>query len=559
VKLSGCEVVKLRCIDQKVGALETELKFQVPAASRQALRRAVATATAQTTRLQAVYAETADLRLAQAGLALRLRKEGRVWVQTLKGRGDGLLNRLEHEVPLPPQRGAPSLDVQRHAGTPAGEVLFKVLAQGGDSQAMASLRPLYRTDIRRLHRRLRVGGAVIEIAYDVGHIFAFNANGADADTDADADADADAAVGEHSVVVDEIEFELVSGPATALVSLAQKWVQRFDLWWDSRTKSERGLRLALGKTQVPAVKTQLPLLAAETAPAAVWQSALQATLAHALPNAAEIASGTATPEHLHQLRVALRRLRTVLRLLAPWSGDAATAQAALALEAAWRRPFANLGVVRDADVLLTLQPQLAAAGAPEFLWPATASTDTDDVGAMLRSASFADLLLRCLALALAPPAEPRAAASASAPAGSDELGVDPDLQAAARAVLRSAWRQVLADAQAFAHATTEARHRTRRRLKRFRYVFEILMPLFKRKPSQRLLKAVCAALDALGALNDLQTAQMVCRVQAAHDARAWFAVGWTSARQEVQLIRATDAMHQLADASQPWRRKVSAK
>jgi triphosphatase len=504
--------------------METELKFQVPTAQRQALRRAVGTRTAQTTRLQAVYAETADLRLAHAGLALRLRKEGRVWVQTLKGRGDGLLNRLEHEVRLPSQSGTPTLDVLRHAGTPAGDALFKVLAQGGDVDAAAALRPLYRTDIHRLHRLVRTGQAVIEIAYDVGHIFATTDNGATT---------------EHSVVVDEIEFELVSGPSTALVAFAQKWVQRYDLWWDSRTKSERGLRLALGKAQVPAVKTQLPSVRPDATPATVWQGALQATLAHALPNAAEIASGTATPEHLHQLRVALRRLRTVLRLLSAWAGDEATAEAAQALEAAWRAPFADLGAARDADVLLALRPQLAAAGAPEFAWPA--ATLTEDLGAALRAPAFTDLLLRSLALAVAVAPLPKASAIV-------------DVNVAAGAVLRSAWRQVLADAQAFAQASTEAQHRTRRRLKRFRYAFEILQPLFKRKKSLRLLKGVCVALDALGALNDLQTAQTVCRAQATQDARAWFAVGWTAARHEVQLACAADAMKQLADAPQPWQR-----
>ena len=71
------------------------------------MRRAVATASARSTRLQAVYADTAQQHLAAAGLALRLRKEGRAWVQTLKGRGDGLATRLEHEVRLPPQRGVP--------------------------------------------------------------------------------------------------------------------------------------------------------------------------------------------------------------------------------------------------------------------------------------------------------------------------------------------------------------------------------------------------------------------------------------------------------------------
>ncbi|HRC38624.1 MAG TPA: CYTH domain-containing protein, partial [Rubrivivax sp.] len=178
--------------------METELKFQIPPARSAALRRAMATASARTVRLQALYADTADQRLAAAGLALRLRKEGRVWVQTLKGRGDGLMRRLEHEVRLPPQRGTPALDPQRHAGTPVGELLAVALAQAGEGSA--ELRTLYRTDIRRLHRRVRHGGAVIEIAHDHGRI---SADG-------------------RSVAVDEIEFELVSGPPAALPALAAK-------------------------------------------------------------------------------------------------------------------------------------------------------------------------------------------------------------------------------------------------------------------------------------------------------------------------------------------------
>ncbi|MDE2276601.1 MAG: CYTH domain-containing protein, partial [Burkholderiales bacterium] len=305
--------------------LEVELKFQVPAARREALRRAVATATARTTRLQAAYADTADRRLAAAGLALRLRKEGRVWVQTLKGRGDDVMARPEHSLRLPPQAGEPVLDPQRHAGTPAGAALLSALGDG------AALQPLYRTDIRRLHRRVRSGGALIEIAYDRGHILA----------------------GEQRLAVDEIEFELVSGPPQALALLAARWAARFGLWWDSRTKSERGLRLALGLSQTAATRATRPAWPAGADAHAVRAAALRSALAQALANASELAAGAGTPEHLHQLRVALRRLRSVLRELGAWGGDA---EAALALEQAWRDPFGALGVARDADVMALLAP-----------------------------------------------------------------------------------------------------------------------------------------------------------------------------------------------------------
>ncbi|HRH86792.1 MAG TPA: CYTH domain-containing protein, partial [Rubrivivax sp.] len=78
---------------------EVELKFQVPPDRAVALQRAVATASAVRVGLRARYFDTADRRLAAAGLALRVRKEGRRWVQTLKGAGAGIWQRLEHEVP----------------------------------------------------------------------------------------------------------------------------------------------------------------------------------------------------------------------------------------------------------------------------------------------------------------------------------------------------------------------------------------------------------------------------------------------------------------------------
>jgi inorganic triphosphatase YgiF len=432
--------------------LETELKFQVPAARRAALRRAVATASAQTTRLQAVYADTADLRLGRAGLALRLRKEGPRWVQTLKGRGDGLMQRQEHEVPLPPQHGVPVLDPARHTGTAVGDRLAALLSEGADG---ALLQPLYRTDIRRLHRTVRFQGATIEIAYDQGQLLAQG----------------------RRVQVDEIEFELKHGPPAALPELARRWAARHGLWWDCRTKSERGTRLALDLASVPPVAAQAVGWPADAAPAAVFRAALTAALAQALPNAAELASGTGAPEHLHQLRLALRRLRSVLRLLAPWAGAEGTAHA---LDAAWRAPFARLGAVRDAQ-LQSRRPDL-------------------DIGDELRGAEFTDLLLRTLALTMAPVPAPGTGPSSGLPGAGPSCG----LPGLARDTLRRAWSAFKHDARAFATADVERQHRARKRLKRFRHVLAVLQPLFKPASTERLLQGAHAALEALGRLHDLQ-------------------------------------------------------
>jgi inorganic triphosphatase YgiF len=505
---------------------ETELKFQVPPAQRAALLRAVATASAQTTRLRAAYVDTPALDLARAGLALRLRQEGRVWVQTLKGRGDGLMQRLEHEVRLPPQRGVPALDLQRHAGTPAAAALSAALPAG------AELQVLYRTDIQRLHRRARFEGAVIEIAYDRGALHA----------------------GGRSAQVDEIEFELLSGAPAALAGLARRWAARHGLWWDCRTKSERGTRLALQREQVPATEAVAAAWRPGATPGAAWAAALQAALAQALPNAAEIASGQGTPEHLHQLRVALRRLRSHLRVLAPWSGQA---DAALALEADWRPVFMALGTAREADLWAARwAPRLQAAGAPDWAPPGEhgAAAPAD----IVVGAVFNDLLLRSLVLALPPHAAAMAAvdgtlakAAVKVPAAAIGVADHADLAGAAVALLRGPWRTARRDASHFAAATEDEQHRTRKRLKRLRYALEALQPLFDAKATRRLLKAMRGALQALGDLNDLQSAAALCRAHAEAEPRAWFAAGWLAAQRVPAQARAERALSRLADAPGP--------
>ena len=495
--------------------METELKFQVPPEKRAALRRAVATATAQRTRLQAAYADTPDHRLAAAGLALRLRKEGRVWVQTLKGRGDGVMQRVEHELRLPAQRGLPLLDRSRHDGTPAGALLDAALGLDG------TLAPLYRTDIQRLHRRVRHAGAVIEIAYDVGRIVA----------------------GSQSLAVDEIEFELVSGPADALPALAARWVQRHGLWWDVRTKSERGFRLALGLHEVPAVKAAPVTWPARADQHSAWQAMLSAALGHALPNAAEIAAGSGRSEHLHQLRVALRRLRTALLLFADWGGQR---DAALVLERQWGEVFAGLGARRDADVIAgTLGPQWAAAGVPPS--PESDAAPAQDARSIVCSTAFNLLLLQTLACAVVLSPAPPAGAEAA-------VGAPARLSDEALRVLKKAWARARADARQFEIGPDDIRHRARKRLKRLRYAMEFVAPVLPRKTAREQLRALGRALDALGCFNDLQVAQAHFRQLAEPDAAAWFALGWIAARRGPALVEALRALKQLDKAPRVWRR-----
>ncbi len=523
---------------------EIELKFEVPPAQAAALARAVATPSAQVIRLQAAYADTADRRLAAAGLALRLRREGRRWVQTLKGRGDGLMARPEHEVPVSGGGAAlPAFDATRHAGLPVGQRLIALLADD------APLQVLYRTDIRRTRRRVRIAGATVELSHDRGHI--------------------EAAAGQR-LVVNELEFELLAGPSAALVALASRWVRRHGLWWDVRTKSERGFRLAEGLHEVPAVHAAASAVAEGQAPGQALAAMLHGALSQVLPNAAEIAAGTAAPEHLHQLRVGLRRLRSVLREAAPLAGAAAAE--ARALERDWAGPFGALGAARDADVLTgdlapDLDVALAAAGLPPLTWTAAASGFSPEPAAVLHRPEVQALLLRSLALTLltaqpdvgtGPVRRPGSRGSAQAAQGAvvqadAPAAVQPFDRAAAADLLQPLWKRVRRDARNISAASPEALHTLRKRAKRLRYMMEALAPLLPPKRLRRAMAALKRALNCLGELNDLHTADARLAALPEPAASAWFVRGLLAERRRQGLPAAQRALAAVFEAPPPWR------
>ncbi|KCV25610.1 CHAD domain protein, partial [Bordetella pertussis H934] len=79
-----------------------------------------------------------------------------------------------------------------------------------------------------------------------------------------------------------------------------------------------------------------------------------------------------TPEHVHQLRVGVRRLRSAWRLFDGWIADPSETLAQGA-----RTHFSAFGMARDQDVLAdTIMPLLARAGMPAL--PAEAAPSNDN-------------------------------------------------------------------------------------------------------------------------------------------------------------------------------------
>ena len=560
-------------------ASEIELKFGIPVARLAALRRAVATRGSQVQPLAAVYFDTPDEHLAQARVALRLRREGATWVQTLKAEGGHAMHRLEHNVVVAEAAGLrrPALNLSRHDGTAAGLALRELLADAGDAPLLAR----YATEVQRTRRVLRAGDARIELALDEGRITA----------------------AQRILPICELEFELLSGTPQALLDVACRWVDRFGLVLDLRSKSERGHQLAAGVLAGRPTKARPLRLSADAAPAQALAAMLANALGQALANASVMADAdlaeqvAADAEYLHQLRVGLRRLRSLLRVFGPLAppADAALAPALGTL-------FGQLGTARDQDAMAEwLWPALRAAGAPwvpdagmDLPTAAAAATDSAtaiafgdglDINALLRAPATQRLWLSALA-ACQPPPEPAAAwlpglasamplGSVAAPAepeghgghkvskghqagkagkaGKGHKGQDGEaLRALLCVPLQRLLRAVKRDAARFDALGDAERHRLRRRIKRLRYAADAVGSLWPAKAVEQTLRALARAQEPLGAYNDTVVALALMRSLAALDGRAWFAVGWLSAHREALATPCAEALTRLSHLHGFW-------
>ena len=522
---------------------EVELKFQVPPAARQAVESAVAgPQAARRIRLRAAYFDTPTGALAAAGLALRLRKEGRAWVQTLKGTlPDGTsMTRAEHNTPRT-ETGVtvPAIDPQLHADTPVGAALLKVL-----QAANAELQLVIRTDIWRRARTVRVTGGVLELAFDVGVI------------------EAAAAVPPRHLPVCELEIELKRGSPQLVVTAAQRWVARHGLWLDTRSKAELGHLLSRDDAMAEARRASEVKLAKSMTPAAALDAVLRSCLAQISVNASQIASGRHAPEHTHQLRVGLRRLRTALRFFdGARLADAidAARREQLAVDAAML--FRQLGQARDRAAVaeplaIELARALAAVGQSGEPPRLPASGDEVDPTVLVRQAVAQRLMLSLISRAQGDDPAPVSAVQ-PATTGPDAIAPEPSLPLRQRLAQRlNRWhRQVLVDAQAFDNLDDEGRHRLRKRIKRLRYAAEFSASLFDERAVRGYLKALRALQERLGTVNDVAVGIALYSAAAPADARALFALGWLAAQRERALAACKPDLKRFVGGKRFWRKR----
>jgi triphosphatase len=491
---------------------EFELKFQVPPARRAEVLAALRHGPVAQERLQARYFDTPQRALQHAAMVLRLRKEGRRWVQTVKcADGRGAFDRLEHNVPTRAGAGA---DIALHDGTPVAPLLQAAFDATGETAA--DLQPVFATDIVRITRTVTTAQTEVELALDEGRLL----------------------LGQREQPVLELEFELKAGLPSALIELAQEWCARHGLWLDPQSKAMAASRLAATEPPPP-VMAGAAKVARDAQGSEVIASVLGSALEQVLGNAREVAAGQATDKHVHQLRVGLRRLRSVLRELQDLPELAsvpATVQDQLTML------FRQLGEHRDALVLVPeLERQLAAAHAPPLARDPVGPLP--DIAAAVRDTAFQSAVLAIVA------AQQRLLESPQAPATGRKA-----LRKAVTRRLRKLRAQSLEAGRDFAALAEPDRHRVRKRLKRLRYLGELMRSLYPGRKVDRFVDALKDLQDTLGQYQDAAVGRRLWTEQAKSDPNAWFGAGWLAAREE-QLARSCEQACRaaFADATPFWK------
>lgn len=455
---------------------EIELKLNFPASILPMLRHHPIVAGMQkqgrAATLHNTYFDTPDFALKAHKIAVRTRKQGRNWLQTVKCAATstaGLSQRPEWEQTYRGQFDFDAVD--------SPEVAEK-LALHRDT-----LVPVFTT---RFHRETRLyaprDGVRILLMIDTGIIEA----------------------GARTEAIHELELELESGTELDLLDLACELARDLPLLPSDLSKAARGYRLFHDQA-LQAEQTALPGIAANQSTLDAFRDLAYACLRQWQANAniaiATGIHGDAYTECLHLLRVALRRLRSLIRIFSPILPDA--------FAPSWNERLrdlaAGLSNSRDIEVLheTVLDPLIAhdgthrIEGLPRLLACADNARLHARETALGRIARHGHALLAFSTALHRLPDPVRTAA------------VPPKRLARQRLtwLRKSTRRRFEACTRASSSSAPAQLHALRIALKRLRYGAEFFAPLFASKAGLQYQKRLTRAQTALGHFSDADSAR----------------------------------------------------
>ncbi len=435
-------------------------------------------------KLTTTYYDTPGDALRERELMLRVRKEGRRFVQTVKARdvsGEDVLARGEWEDRV--RGAAPDLDAP-HSG---GHVRAAV--------ASDELMPLFTTVVERTAFMLRPRqDTEIEVAIDLGAI---------------------EVPGGASEPIHEVELELKRGDRVVLWDVALRLREIVPCRIGTRSKGERGYALVRGeRDEPPVLRAHTVALDRTMALDAALQAAGRRFIAVILRNESAAYQGVA--EGVHQMRVAIRRLRAVLsavRRMLPqehyrWAnGELKWIGGALGPARNWDVFAENLvgpleGALADAPELETLARAVERHRAQAY----------DEVRGLIASARYTEAIMR-----LARWFEARG--WRDQPVSEDSARLVAPLRKVAPDLLRRLHKKARRRARHFAQLAPPDRHKLRIALKKLRYTIEFLETIYGRRALRRYMRRLKPLQEGLGRENDVRAAHALAAALAGDGGR----------------------------------------
>ncbi|MFT5175122.1 MAG: triphosphatase [Gammaproteobacteria bacterium] len=431
---------------------------------------------ARWSKLVTVYFDTPDLQLRRLGLSLRVRKSGRAYVQCVKqvhNKVGGVLVRTQCEDPVPSQD--PVISV----------VEDKALRRQLRRVGVEHLQPVFRTHVQRSSQTLKFDdGSTVSLDIDVGAIVA----------------------GDICEPTYEFELELKSGAPDQLFDLACEIRKDVPFRLATLSKSSRGYALLTQDDPQAQKYVRLNLSKDHTV-----EQALAELVQHCLDylRAGEaVVLKTDNAEGVHQMRVALRRLRAALRL---FKKSLAEDQYGWAVaEAKWLT--AELSAARAWDVFADefVAPVARLYGAQHGFDALIAAVDRARQQSRQRARDaigtcrYTQFLLRL-----------------NAWLASQTCRDQPVVQATTRHLesigeqcvkwLHKRDRNVRKRGRDIENLPEEALHELRLVVKKQRYAVDFFAGLYPKKPTKLYRKHLAALQDRLGLLNDVAVADTLLR------------------------------------------------
>lgn len=269
-----------------------------------------------------------------------------------------------------------------------------------------------------------------------------------------------------------------------------------------------------------------------------------------LGNAAGVAHGE-DPESVHQMRVGLRRLRSVHRLFRDFIAPSAT----LRREIDWLS--SQLSAVRDWEVLAhSTLPAVEAGAAADAALPALRSAATKVAQTRRKNASalIGSIRFARLGKALSAWAERLERLALAAP-GDSELNAA--LKDFADRMMTRERNCLLKRGSHFDVPAPEARHQLRIAAKRARYATDFFSSLYSAKRVKDYVEPLLALQDCLGLLNDFAVAdRLLLELQTSKPALragAYYVRGYLASTATQQDRRLTKLWHRFELAKLPVR------